>query len=123
MNENLVTYNLQVFDPDTAGGAIGTSAWLGMVPFAATLVYASVSPHEDDASATIDIQDDGTDIVTAIAAATHATPGEWISTHCGGTQTPVAIAAGSELEIDVNSGAATTRLDVTLIFLQGAGWG
>lgn len=123
MNEKLVTYNLQIFDPDTAGGAVGASAWLGMVPFGATLVYASVSPHEDDAGATIDIQDDGTDIVTAISAADHDVPGEWISTHCGGTNTPVAIAAGSELEIDANNVAATTRLDVTLVFLHGETWG
>lgn len=123
MNEKLVTYNLQIFDPDHSGGSVGASAWLGMVPFGATLVYASVSPHEDDASATIDIQDDGTDIVTAIDASDHDVPGEWISTHCGGSETPVAIAAGSELEIDANNVAATTRLDVTLVFLHGETWG
>jgi hypothetical protein len=123
MNERLITYNFQIFDPDHSGGAIGASALLTMVPFGATLVYASVSPHEDDSGATIDIQDDATDIVTGIDASDHDVPGEWISTHCGGSQTPVAIAAGSELEIDVNSAAATTRLDVTLLFLQGETWG
>lgn len=122
MNEKLVSYNLSLFDPDDGAG-MSTSAWLGMVPFNATLVYASVSPHEDDAGATIDIQDDGTDIVTAIDASDHDVPGEWISTHCGGTQTPQVIAAGSELEIDANAVAATTRLDVTLLFLQGEVWG
>jgi len=122
MNEKLIAYNLSLFDPDDAAG-MGASAWLGMMPFGATLVYASVAPHEDDGGATIDIQDDGTDIVTAIAAATHLTPGEWISTHCGGTETPVAIAAGSELEIDANSVAATTRLDIVMLFLHGESWG
>ena len=81
MNERLIAYNLPIFDPDNDAGALGDSSWLGMVPFGATLVYASVSPHEDDASATMDIQDDTADIVTAIDAAVHLVPGEWISTH------------------------------------------
>ncbi len=123
MNEQLIAYNLSIFDPDDNTGALGDSSWLGMVPFGATLVYASVAPHEDDASATMDIQDDGSDIVTAIAAATHLTPGEWISTHCGGSETPVAIAAGSELELDFNSAAGGNRFDVTLLFLSGETWG
>jgi hypothetical protein len=123
MNEKLVAYNLSIFDPDDNLGGMGDSACMVMVPFAATLVYASVSPHEDDASATIDIQDDGTDIVTAIDASDHDVPGEWISTHCNGTQTPQVIAAGSKIEIDCNSVAATSRLDITLLFLQGESWG
>ena len=123
MNEKLVTYNLSVFDPDNDAGALGDSSCMVMVPFQAMLVYASVSPHEDDASATMDIQDDGTDIVTAIDASDHDVPGEWITTHCGGTQTAVSIAAGSEIELDFNSAAATTRFDVTLVFLHGETWG
>ena len=123
MNEKLIAYNLSIFDPDDNTGALGDSSCMVMVPFGATLVYASVAPHEDDAAATMDIQDDGVDIVTAIAAATHLTPGEWISVHCGGTETPVDIAAGSEIELDFNSAAATTRFDVTLLLLQGESWG
>jgi len=121
MNERLVAYSLSIMDP--AETALGASAWLGMLPFGGTLVYASAAPHENDSAATIDIQDDGTDIVTAIACATAGTPGEWISTHCGGAETPVAIAAGSELEIDANSVAATTRLDIVMLFLTGETWG
>jgi len=121
MNENLVAYNLSVYDP--AETTVGTSAIMVMVPFQATLVYASASPHEDDADATMDIQDDGTDIVTAIGCADHDVPGEWISTHFGGSNAPVAIAAGSELELDFNSTAGTTRVDVTLLFLAGEVWG
>lgn len=122
MNERLVAYNLNIGDPDSTA-TVAASAAMVMVPFGCTLVYASVSPMEDDAGATIDIQDDGTDIVTAIAAATHATPGEWASTHCGGTNAPVAIAAGSEIEIDINNAAAANRFDVTLLFLTGETWG
>ena len=122
MNERLVAYNLSILDPNDAGG-MGASAWLGMLPFGGTLVYASARPHENDADATIDIQDDTADIVTAISCAVAATPGEWISTHCGGSETPVTIAAGSELEIDANNVAATTRLDITMLFLTGETWG
>lgn len=122
MNENLVTYNWQVWDP-TDTNAVSTSGIVFMVPFTATLVYASVSPFADDAGATVDIQDDGSDIVTAIDASDHDVPGEWISTHCGGSNTPVEIVAGSEMELDFNSAAAGNRFDVTLVFLQGAGWG
>ena len=123
MNEQLIAYNLSIFDPDDGAGALGDSSCMVMIPFGATLVYASVSPHEDDGGATLDIQDDGTDIATAIDAAVHLVPGEWISTHCGGSETPVAIVAGSELELDFNSAEATTRFDVTLLFLQGETWG
>lgn len=122
MNERLVAYNLNIGDP-TEGSAVAGSAAMVMVPFGATLVYASVSPFADDAGATIDIQDDGTDIVTAIGAADHDVPGEWISTHCGGANAPVAIAAGSEIEIDINNAAAGNRFDVTLLFLTGESWG
>jgi hypothetical protein len=120
MNEKLIAYNLSLLDPN---GALSTSAWLGMVPFGATLVYASVSPFPDDAGATIDIQDDTVDIVTAIDASDYDVPGEWISTHCGGSETPVAIVAGSELEIDINAADAGTRFDITLLFLHGESWG
>jgi hypothetical protein len=123
MNEQLIAYSLSIFDPDDNTGALGDSSWYSIIPFGATLVYASVSPHENDGGATMDIQDDGSDIVTAIDAAVHLVPGEWISTHCGGTETPVVIVAGSDLELDFNSAAATTRFDVILLFLQGESWG
>ncbi len=122
MNERLIAYNLNIGDPDESA-AVTTAAAYIMVPFEATLVYVAVSPFEDDGSATIDILDDGTDIVTAVDASDHDVPGEWISVHCGGSETPVSIAAGSELVVDVNSGTAANRFDVTLLFLTGEQWG
>ncbi len=122
MNERLIAYNLNIADPDESA-AVTTAACMVMVPFGCTLIYVSVSPYEDDPGATIDVQDDGVDIVTAVDASDHDVPGEWISVHAGGTQTPVAVAAGSEIEIDVNSGAAANRFDVTLLFLTGESWG
>ena len=122
MNERLVAYTLNIADP-TEGSAVSQSATVLMVPFAATLVYASVSPFEDDTGAVMDIQDDGADIITGIDASDHDVPGEWQSTHVGGTNAPIQIAAGSEIELDFDLGAAANRFDVTLIFLTGESWG
>jgi hypothetical protein len=122
MNERLIAYTLNITDPDESA-AVSQSATMVMIPFDATLVYASVSPFEDDTGAVMDIQDDGTDIVTGIDASDHDVPGVWKSTHCGGTNAPIQIAAGSELELDFDAGAAANRFDVVLLFLTGSNWG
>jgi len=123
MNERLVAYNLNIGDPDEAAAVSSSGAAYFMLPFGATLVYASVSPMEDDPGASVDIQDDAVDIVTAIDATDHDVPGEWISTHAGGAETPVRIAAGSEMSIDINGAAVANRFDITLLFLTGETWG
>lgn len=122
MNETLVPYNFNVFNPND-GAAVAGSALFIPVPFTGTLVYASVSPFEDDPGATMDIQDDTVDVVTAIDASDHDVPGEWISTHLGGDEAPVQFVAGSMLELDFNAAANANRFDVSLLFLAGAGWG
>ena len=43
MNERLIAYTLNVADPDESA-AVSQSAAMVMIPFGATLVYASVSP-------------------------------------------------------------------------------
>lgn len=64
----------------------------------------------------VDIQDDATDVITAIAANTALTPGTWLTPALGGTQTPVTIAAGSDVEVDVNLvGGSTPTADFTLV--------
>lgn len=122
MNERLVAYTLNIADP-TEASAVSQSATMVMIPFGATLVYAAVSPFADDSGAVMDIRIGESDIVTGISAADHDVPGEWISTHCGGTETPIQITAGSELELDFDLGAAANRFDVVLLFLTGESWG
>jgi hypothetical protein len=122
MNENLVTYTFSVGNP-TEAVALGDNALYFMVPFGATLVYVSAAPYEDDASATLDINDDGSTIITALTCADKDVPGEWISTHCGGTETPVEIAAGSVCDFDFNSAAAGNRFAIVMLMLQGETWG
>lgn len=70
----------------------------------------------------VDIQDDEVDVITGVAANTAGAPGTWLSTHLGGSHAPVAVAAGSEVEVDVNfSGGSspTADYDVTLWCLAG----
>ena len=122
MNERLIAYNLNIADP-VEGSAVGDAAAVVMLPFGATLIYASVSAHDDDPGASIDIQDDGVDIVTGIDATDQDVPGEWASVHAGGANAPIDIAAGSEIDIDVNAAAAANRFDVLLLFLTGETWG
>lgn len=122
MNERMIAYNLNIADP-VEGSAAGDSAAMVMVPFGATLIYVSVSAHDDDPGASIDVQDDGVDIVTAVDATDQDVPGEWASVHAGGSNAAIAIAAGSEIEIDVNAGAAANRFDVLLLLLTGETWG
>lgn len=70
----------------------------------------------------VDVQDDGTDVITAVTASTAGTAGTWKSKHLGGTNDAVEVAAGSEIEIDINftgGSSPTADYDVTLWCLLG----
>ena len=72
---------------------------------------------------TVDIQDDGTDVIAAITANTALTPGVWQSVHMGGTNAPVHIAAGSEVEVDLNltgGSSPTAAFTLLIYYLAGA---
>jgi hypothetical protein len=116
-----IPFNWQVFNPNN-GAAVGNSALAFYMPFNATLVHAVVSPFVDDTGATLDIQDDTVDVATAIDASDHDVPGEWATTHTGGTNAPVYFAAGSLVELDFNNAANGNRFDVTLWFAPGVVW-
>jgi len=88
--------------------------------FPFTIVGVTCSPSADDAGLTIDINDDGSAAIDGIVCATKATPGTWKSTHLGGAQTPVAVAAGSVISFDANSAAADTRVGIVMTCLLGA---
>lgn len=119
MNERLIIISGTVVNPLDAG-TLGAEALVVTLPYQCTLVYAGFSPSVDDAGLTVDIQDDGTDTAAvAIAAADQNVPGEWKSTHVGGTNAPISFAADSDLSLDVNSAAAATALHYQLYFLVG----
>ena len=123
MNERLVAYTAFITDP-VEGNPLGNLEGYFYLPFGATLVYASGSPQVDDAGTTFDLHDDGAACgPTALACAVAATPGEWISTHCGGSEIPVEIAAGSLMSYDVNGMANGISFGIVLLLLVGESWG
>ena len=58
MNERLVSYTFNLADPDNTA-SLGNLCGYFMLPFGATLVYASGAPMTDDAGCTFDLMDDG----------------------------------------------------------------
>ncbi len=123
MNERLIAYTFNLADP-VEGNALGALETYFVLPFGATLVYASGTPSVDDPGTTMDLMDDGAAAgPTALACAVAATPGEWISTHSGGTNAPIAIAAGSVMSIDINAIAIGVTFAIVLLFLVGESWG
>ncbi len=110
--------NFTAVDPDETA-ASGALAVYTYIPVNITIVAVSAAPLEDDAGATIDINDDGSGVIAGVDASDKDVPGTWKSTHVGGTNAPVVVAAGSELTIDVNNGAAANRFNVDIWFLPG----
>jgi hypothetical protein len=119
MNERLRVTSFTLVDPtDTA--AITTLHYYFDCMVDMTVVGISVAPEKDDADATLDLDDDGTNVITAISCADANVPGTWKSTGLGGgTNTPVHIDAGSLVSFDINSGAVATAFHVVLYWLVG----
>lgn len=111
-----MVFNISDPDETAAAGALAVH-WYQAVGI--TIVGVSVSPHEDDAGATIDINDDASAVISAVDASDKDVPGTWLTPDTGGTQTPVSIAGGSEVTIDVNSAAAANRFDVVIFYRPG----
>jgi hypothetical protein len=109
MNERLVAINLPAVYPG-ASAALGADYAVFTAPCDLVLVYVTAAPSVNDAGLTLDIEDDGTAIVDDLACATAATPGTWKSTHVGGTNTPVRIAAGSKISLTAANAANGTSI-------------
>ena len=109
MNERLVVIPIPSVFPGAAA-ALGADFATVTVPFDLTLVYVTAAPSVDDAGLTLDIEDDGTAIVDDLAIAVAATPGTWKSTHVGGTNAPVRIAAGSKISFTAANAANATSI-------------
>lgn len=120
MNENMIVLN---FRKGQVGVTLGDAWQYFYAPFDMTVVYMEAGASVDDAGLTVDLNDDGTAAIAALACATAATPGRWRSTHVGGSQTPVFIAAGSLCTLDANTAAADTEIAVTIYALLGRGVG
>jgi hypothetical protein len=120
-NEVMRVLSFTIEGQDDADGVIEFEALEGM-----TIVGVSLCAEAFTGSPTaftVDIQDDGSDVIAAVTASTAGTPGTWKTPHMGGTETPVEIAAGSSVEVDVNlAEGSTPTADFTLLiyYLGGA---
>ena len=119
MNERLISIPLSLSDPNEGSAASANEAYI-VTPVGLTVVAVYASPMDDDAGATIDINDDGTGVITGVDASDHDAPGSWKSTHFGGSNDPVYIAADSEISIDANNAANGNRFDVIIWALTDA---
>lgn len=101
------------------GQTLATGAWRCKLPaLPMTLVHVSANSTADDAGLTLQVQDDGSDVLAAaIDLALTATNGEWNSKHFGGSNAPIQIAGGSIVEIDLANAAADTRVQFVLTLL------
>ena len=94
-------------------------------PIGMTLVGVTLYPEAFTGTPTgfnVDVNVGETAAVTALAANTAATPGEWKTGHLGGSKVAVAIAAGDAVTLDVNLAGGTTPTadyDVHLWLLEG----
>ena len=90
------------------------TAMQGMTVVGASLCAASFTGTPSGFN--VDLNDDGAAAITALAANTAGTPGEWRSTALGGSNDPVSIARGSNVTVDVNfSGGTAPTADYTLL--------
>ena len=121
MNERLVSIPFKLVNP-AEGGALGALDYYLNVPFDCYIVYVSAGADTDDAGLTFDINDDGAAGIAAIDCADKEDPGEWISTHFGGTNDPVYVAAGSELSFDANNAANATTIGGYMLVLTSDVW-
>jgi hypothetical protein len=116
MNERLVCLS---FADGEVGVTLAATYRFIITPVDLTVIGVSCSPNADDAGLTIDINDDGTGVITAVDCSDQDAPGTWKSTHMGGTNAPVKIAAGSEISLDANNAAANTTVLVHIWALTG----
>lgn len=120
MGKNLIVINLSGVDPLDAG-VLGANFAYTHLPIQITIVAVSVAPNTDDAGGTVDINDDGTGIITAIDCSDQNVPGVWQTPGYGGTNTPVTVAGQSLLSADANSIAAATSIGIQIWALEGEG--
>lgn len=121
MNNRLVAIALPAVFPGAAV-ALGDDYAYFTTPCDLTVVYVSAAPSQADADLTLDINDDGSGVITAISCAVVATPGTWKSIHMGGANSPVHIAAGSKVSFDANGAANATQIVGFMLALTGEEW-
>lgn len=116
MLERLCEHNVTLTDPDATAG-MGTLEGYWHVPFDIMIVGVSVAPLEDDTGATLDVDDDGSNVISAVDASDANVPGTWFTTELGGTNTPVRVASGSLVSFDMNNAAVSNNFYISVWYL------
>ena len=117
MNER---YSRMYITDGEVGVTLGDNFQYFYTDFDMTIVFVSCAPSADDGDGSIDINDDGSGVITAVGCTDADVPGTWKSTHIqGGTNTPVTIAAGSKVSLDANGLASGVRVTVLIGYLVG----
>lgn len=107
------------FDSGEVGITLGANFLYFYTPIDLTVIFASAAPSVDDSGATITLNDDGSATSVAPTCADQNVPGTWKSTHMGGTNAPVFIAAGSLCSLTAAGTAAGTRISMQIWALTG----
>ena len=107
------------FTAGETGETLGANFLYWYQSVACTIVGMTCAPSVDDTGLTIDINDDGSAAVSAVDCSDQNVPGTWLSTDLGGTNDPVAVAAGSKMSLDANSATANTRVHIVIWILVG----
>jgi len=121
MNDRLVVIDLPVVFPG-ASSALGANYAYFYAPCDLTVVYVTAAPSVDDTGLTLAINDDGSAIFTAMACADKDVPGTWKTTHMGGSNDPVTIAAGSKVSFTAANAANATMIVGQIWCLTGEEW-
>ena len=109
MNERLVTIPIPATYPG-ASAALGDNFAYYLTQMDLTIVGVTVAPSADDSGLTVDINDDGTGVITGVDASDQNVPGTWKAKGYGGANDPVHVEAGSKLSFDANNAANGTSL-------------
>jgi len=96
MNERMICIPIPTVYPGAAA-ALGANFAYYYCRHNLTIVYVTAAPSADDTGLTLAINDDGSAVIAAFACADADVPGEFESTHVGGAEAPVEIAAGSKI--------------------------
>lgn len=121
MNERLVVIDIPVVYPG-ASAALGANYAYFVAPMDLILIYVCAAPSVDDSGLTLAVNDDGSAIVSAFSCADADVPGEWSTTHVGGTNTPVRIVAGSKISFTAANAANGTQIVGQMWCLTSEAW-
>lgn len=102
--------------------ALGDNFQYVTTPCSFTVLYVTVAPDEDAAGCTVDINDDGSGVITGIDCSDADVPGTWKSKAMGGSDDPVVIAAGSKISADANSAGVSTGITIHIYAVPGTVW-